>query len=149
MRTASPNAIVLAFLFSAVAVCTTAQIPPISEQTRAGLDRVLSAKGTYVSEESAYKFSFPRTDLSLRIGPQQLSPVQSPASWVTFSPSMHRPGMVNGELVLLDDEVNPVITVVLKSGLEVSRNRCKPACGLTTFEPSFDRGSAKVRTFRF
>src|SRR5262245_56694930 len=95
------------------AVGSTVQVPAISEQARAGPDRTLSAKGTYVSEESAYKFSFPRTDVSLRIGAQRLSPEQSPASWATFSPSKRRQGMVNGELVLLDDEVNPVLTVAL------------------------------------
>jgi Domain of Unknown Function (DUF1259) len=104
----------------AAAVCSTAQMPPISEQARAGLDRTLGAKGTYVSEESAYKFLFPRSDLSLQVGSQRLLPAQSPASWATFGPSKRRQGMVNGELILLDDEVNPVITVALKSGLEVT-----------------------------
>ena len=102
------------------AVCSTAQMPPISEQARAGLDRTLGAEGTYVSEESAYKFSFPRTDVSLRVGTQRLSPAQAPSSWATFSPSKRRQAMVHGEFLLLDDEVNPVITVALKSGLEVT-----------------------------
>jgi len=102
------------------AVCSTAQMPPVSEQARAGLDRTLNAKGAYVSEESAYKFSFPRTDLSLRVGAQRLSPDQAPASWATFAPSKRRQAMVAGELILLDDEVNPVMTVALKAGLEVT-----------------------------
>src|SRR5206468_1608201 len=101
-------------------MCSTAQMPPISEQAQAGLDRTLGAEGTYVSEESAYKFSFPRTDVSLRVGTQRLSPAQAPSSWATFSPSKRRQAMVHGEFLLLDDEVNPVITVALKSGLEVT-----------------------------
>jgi len=103
-----------------VAVCSIAAMPPISEQARAGLDRALGAKGVYVSEESAYTFTFPRADVSLRVGGQRLSPAQSPKSWATFAPSMHREGMVNGELIVLDDEVNPVLTVALRSGLEVT-----------------------------
>src|SRR5262245_66331112 len=87
------------------AVCSTAQMPPVSEQARAGLDRTLSAKGTYVSEESAYKFWFPRTDVSLRVGAQRLSPEQAPASWATFSASKTRQGMVARVLSLLEIDV--------------------------------------------
>src|SRR2546430_8590295 len=96
-----------------MAVCSIAAMPPISERARAGLDRALGAKGVYASEESAYKFTFSRSDVVLRVGGQRLSTAQSPQSWATFAPSMRREGMVNGELVLLDDEVNPVITVAL------------------------------------
>jgi hypothetical protein len=60
------------------AVFSTAAMPPISEQARVGLDRVIGTKGVYVSEESAYKFVFPRTDISVRVGRQRLSPVQAP-----------------------------------------------------------------------
>src|SRR5262245_39170023 len=102
------------------AVCSTAEMPPISERARAGLDRALGVKGTYVSEESAHTFTFPRSDIALRIDGHRLTPGQSPKSWATFSPSMHREAMVNGELVLLGDEVNPVVTVALKSGLQVT-----------------------------
>ena len=54
-----------------LAVCSTAEMPPISDQARAGLVRTLGAKGVYVSEESAYKFTFPRTDVSVRVGRQR------------------------------------------------------------------------------
>ena len=99
------------------AVCSTAQMPPLSEQVRAGLDQIISARGVYVVEESAYKFVFPRTDVSVRSGRQRLSPVQAPQSWATFTPSMHHEGMMNGELVLLylniaDEEVRKALTGV-------------------------------------
>jgi hypothetical protein len=101
-------------------VSSTAAIPSISEQARAALDRTLGVKGVYLSEESAYKFTFPRTDVSLRVAGQRLSPTQAPKSWATFSPSMHREAMVIGELALLEDEVNSVISAALKSGLLVT-----------------------------
>ena len=102
------------------AVCSTAEMPSMSEQVRAGLDRTIGAKGVYVAGESAHKFTFPRTDVSVRVRQQRLSPAQAPQSWATFQPSTHREAMMNGELVLLDDEVNPVLSVALKSGLEVT-----------------------------
>ena len=76
------------------ALSSTAAMPAISQQARAALDRSLGAKGVYVDEESAYKFAFPRTDLTVQVGRQRLSPAQAPRSWATFSPSMHQEGMV-------------------------------------------------------
>ena len=102
------------------AVCSMAQIPPIPDQARAGLDRALGAKGTYISEESAYKFSFPRSDIRLRVGAQRLTTAQAPKSWATFSPSTRGDAAVNAAVVLLQDEVNPVLTIALKNGLEVT-----------------------------
>lgn len=52
-----PSAVIAAVLWS------SAEMPPISAQARAGLDRTLGTKGVYVSEESAYKFSFPPNTL--------------------------------------------------------------------------------------
>src|SRR5215468_3857402 len=94
--------------------------PSISDQTRALLDRTLGIKGVYVSDESAYRFTIPRTDVSVRIGNQRLSPSQALGSWVTFSPSLRAESMMNGEFILLEDEVNPVISVALKHGLHVT-----------------------------
>lgn len=108
------TAVLLAALWS------TAQMPPVPEQIRAGLDRILGAKGIYVSEESAYKFAFPRADVSVRIGSQRLSPVQAPHSWVTFQPSKQHEAIMNGELIVMDDEVNPVISAAVKAKLAVT-----------------------------
>ncbi len=102
------------------ALCSTAAMPPISPQARAALDRSLRTAGVYVDEESAYKFAFPRTDVSVQVGRQRLSPAQAPRSWATFSPSMHEEGMMNGEIIVLDDEVNRVMSAALSAGLEVT-----------------------------
>jgi hypothetical protein len=102
------------------AVCSTAAMPPISLQARAALDRALGAKGTYVDEESAYKFAFPRTDISVQVGRQRLSPAQAPRSWATFSPSMRQEGALNGEIIVLEDEVNHVMSAALNAGLDVT-----------------------------
>ena len=102
------------------ALSSTAAMPPISPQARAELDRSIGSKGVYVDEESAYKFAFPRTDISVQVGPQRLSPAQAPRSWAAFSPSMHQEGMVNGEIIVLEDEVNRVMSAALGAGLDVT-----------------------------
>src|SRR6266446_6421145 len=102
------------------ALCSTAGMSPISQQARAALDHSLGTKGVYVDEESAYKFAFPRSDISVQVGRQRLSPAQAPRSWATFSPSMHQEGMVNGEVIVLEDEVNRVMSTALSAGLDVT-----------------------------
>jgi len=102
------------------ALSSTAAMPPISQQARAALDRTLGTKGVYVDEESAYTFAFPRTDISVHVGRQRLSPAQAPRSWATFSPSMHQEALVSGEIIVLEDEVNPAMSAALSGGLEVT-----------------------------
>ncbi len=104
----------------AAALSSSAAMPPISQQARAALDRTLGTKGVYVDEESAYKFAFPRTDLSVHVGRQRLSPAQAPRAWATFSPSMHQEALVSGEIIVLEDEVNPAMSAALSGGLEVT-----------------------------
>jgi hypothetical protein len=102
------------------ALSSTAAMPAISQQARSALDRTLQTKGVYVDEESAYSFAFPRTDISVQVGRQRLSPAQAPRSWATFSPSIHQEGMLNGEIIVLEDEVNRVMSAALGAGLEVT-----------------------------
>ena len=102
------------------ALSSTAAMPPISPQARAALDRALGAKGVYVEEESAYRFAFPRLDIGVQVGRQRLSPAQAPRSWATFSPSMRQEGVMAGEIIALEDEVNRVMSAALNAGLEVT-----------------------------
>jgi len=104
----------------AAALSSSAAMPPISQQARAALDRTLGTKGVYVDEESAHTFAFPRTDLSVHVGRQRLSPAQAPRAWATFSPSMHQEALVSGEIIVLEDEVNPAMSAALSGGLEVT-----------------------------
>jgi hypothetical protein len=109
----------LPLMLSAV-LSATAAAPSISEQTRAMLDRTLGSKGVYVSDESAYRFTLPRADVTLRIGNQRLSASQAQGSWVTFSPSRRSECLMNGEFILLEDEVNLVISVALRGNVRVT-----------------------------
>jgi hypothetical protein len=108
------------FGVAVVALASTAAMPPISQQVRTALDRALGVKGVYVDEESAYKFAFPRTDIDVDVGGQRLSPAQAPRSWATFSPSMHQEAFVNGEIIVVEGEVNRVLSAALSAGLDVT-----------------------------
>jgi hypothetical protein len=113
----SSQAIVILF---AVAAMAQAQMPPVSDRARAALDAALAAKGVYVAEESAYRFLFPRADVSVTVDGQRLAAAQAPNSWATFAPSKNHEAIFSGEVILLADEVNSAISAALKAGLEVT-----------------------------
>ena len=73
--------------------------------------------------ENTAKVSFPRDDLPIEVdGWKKMAPVMGLTSWAAFAPGA-KPGveaMVMGDLVLLEDEVNPAMSAALDSGLEVT-----------------------------
>jgi hypothetical protein len=64
-----------------------------------------------------YKFSLPRTDLQVTARGVQVQPALALGSWVAFKP-MGNEAMVMGDLVLTEDEVNPVMLVLQQGGVE-------------------------------
>ena len=61
----------------------------------------------------------PRTDLAVRVGAVRMHPRLGLTSWAAFQ----RAGqgvMVMGDMVLLESQVNPVMSVALENGLEVT-----------------------------
>jgi hypothetical protein len=73
--------------------------------------------------EAAVKVSFPRTDVAVDIdGWASVPPFMGLTSWAAFTPA-EKPGveaMVMGDLVLFEDEVNPVLSALLDHGVEVT-----------------------------
>jgi hypothetical protein len=66
-----------------------------------------------------YRVGLPRTDLHVQLGDIELKPTFALGSWVAFAP-MGDETMVMGDLVLTEDEVEPVMKSLLDSGLEVT-----------------------------
>jgi hypothetical protein len=73
--------------------------------------------------ENVVKVSFPRDDVKVDIdGWSKMPPFMGLTSWAAFVPG-EKPGveaMVMGDVVLLEDEVNPAMSAALDSGLEVT-----------------------------
>src|SRR3954468_1484356 len=66
-----------------------------------------------------YRVGLPRSDLHVQLGDIELKPTFALGSWVAFAP-MGDQAMVMGDLVLTEDEVEPVMKSLLDSGLEVT-----------------------------
>ena len=103
-----------AFVWAAVAV---ADVPA---EVRNSIDRITGAKGSYIANEGVYRVSFARADVRVLVGRRSLSPSMGLSSWAAFASNVHHEALLTGQLVLFDDEVNPVLSVVLDNGLEAT-----------------------------
>jgi hypothetical protein len=66
-----------------------------------------------------YRFNFPRSDLKVMVGNVQLKPALALGGWVAFK-RIGSSAMATGDLVLLESEVNPVISALQAGGVEQS-----------------------------
>jgi hypothetical protein len=73
--------------------------------------------------DGVVKVAWPRTDVSIEVdGIANLPPFMGLTSWTAFAPG-EKPNveaMVMGDLVLLEDEVNPVMSALLDGGVDVT-----------------------------
>jgi Domain of Unknown Function (DUF1259) len=85
----------------------------------AALERLTGAKGTLDEKEGVFKVSVPRKDLSVTVAGVRMTPPMGLTSWAAFKRS-GKDDMVMGDLVMLEDQVSPVMGAALDSGLEVT-----------------------------
>jgi hypothetical protein len=67
----------------------------------------------------AHRYGFPRTDLNVTLDAVAIKPALALGGWVAFKP-MHDDAMVMGDLVLLETEINPVMTKLIENGIEIN-----------------------------
>jgi len=66
-----------------------------------------------------HRYGFPRTDLTVTLDGVTIKPTLALGGWVAFKPA-HGGAMVMGDLVLLETEINPVMTALIQNGLEIT-----------------------------
>ena len=86
----------------------------------ARIEELTGARGALDAEEGVFKVSVPRSDLSVVAAGVHMTPPLGLTSWAAFQPAGPRAAMVMGDLVLLEEQVNPVMTVALDNALEVT-----------------------------
>lgn len=105
---------------AALSALTVALLPgALSEQQKAQIDQITGAKGVYTAAEDVHRVSFPRTDVTVTVDRWPMHPFMGLTSWAAFT-SAAAGSMVMGDLVLFEDEVNPVMSAALSNGLEVT-----------------------------
>ena len=85
----------------------------------AKIERLTGVKGQLNTKEGVFKVSVPRTDLSVTVAGVKMTPPMGLTSWAAFKAVGDRT-MVMGDLVLLEQQVNPVMDVALENGLDVT-----------------------------
>jgi hypothetical protein len=85
----------------------------------AAIERLTGVKGELSEKEGVFKVSVPRTDLDINIAGVKMTPPLGLTSWAAFQKAGEHV-MVIGDMVLLEDQVNPVLSVALENGLEVT-----------------------------
>ncbi len=86
----------------------------------ARIERLTGAKGALDPKEGVFKVSVPRSDLHVIAAGVHLTPALGTTSWAAFEPAGVGQVMLMGDLVLVEDQVNPVMSVALDNGLEVT-----------------------------
>src|SRR5262245_47039493 len=84
------------------------------------IDQITGLKGTWSAAESVFKVSAPRNDVGVKVDEWKMPPFMGLTSWAAFLPGKKADAMVMGDLVLFEDEVNPVMSAALNNGLEVT-----------------------------
>src|SRR3954466_14475198 len=85
----------------------------------AKIEELTGMKGALDAKEGVFKVSLPRKDIAAVAGGVHLTPPMGLTAWAAFT----RAGahtMVMGDMVMLEDQVNPVMSVALDNGLEVT-----------------------------
>lgn len=99
---------------------STAQLsPPIDEGAVA---RATGVEKPEKSPDGVVKASFPRKDVEVTVDGWKLPPFMGVTSWAAFAPGKAgvAEAMVMGDLVLFEDEVNPVMSTLFANDIDVT-----------------------------
>lgn len=94
--------------------------PQLSVIEKDKYELLTGLKGLYSEKEKVFKASFPRNDVKISVDNIQLDPFMGLTSWIAFTPVEENKFMIMGDLVLLQDEVNPVMSALLNNNIEVT-----------------------------
>ena len=86
----------------------------------ATIEAITGLKGVSSQTEGTFKVSKPRDDVSVTVEQTHMAPFMGLTSWAAFMPSGKDSAMVMGDIVLFQDEVNPVMSAALDAGLQVT-----------------------------
>src|SRR5579884_358314 len=84
------------------------------------IETITGLKGTRSDAEGVFKVSVPRKDVPVTVDGWKIPPFMGLTSWAAFKSGKTSEAMVMGDIVLFQDEVNPVMSAALDHGLEVT-----------------------------
>lgn len=83
------------------------------------IETSIGAKGQLDKKENVFKVSMPRDDLSVKVEGVKVTPPMGLTSWAAFKP-VDKKVVIMGDLVLTENQVNPIMDIAFKNGLAVT-----------------------------
>jgi hypothetical protein len=115
------------FLIIGVALLTCAWEVGRSAETASGgsintgqIEQLTGLKGSLNKEEGVFRVTVPRSDVPISVDGWKMAPFMGLTTWAAFTQGKKAEAMVMGDLVLMQDEVNPVMSAALDAGLSVT-----------------------------
>lgn len=111
---------IFSLLFTLLSVCYS----PAQQPDWSNVENVFGKKGAV--QDGVFKITFPRYDLTIKIGDFTVAPGLALTTWIGFinatdnSMDMDNKTMMMGDLVLPDTEVQTVLSKITSSNLEVT-----------------------------
>ena len=100
---------------------SASKTPPMTPNEMAAVDAALGKRGKYVEAEAVYTIALPRNDLKMSIKGEAVPIPLGFGGWVSLKKTMDGKGAVlMSDTVLLQEEVNPLITAAHANDLEIS-----------------------------
>ncbi|MFZ2144977.1 MAG: DUF1259 domain-containing protein [Xanthobacteraceae bacterium] len=76
-------------------------------------------RGAAAVSGDVHRYGFPRSDLHVTLDGITIRPALALGGWTAFKP-MHGGAMIMGDLVLLETEINPVMSKLIENGAEIT-----------------------------
>jgi hypothetical protein len=106
-----------ASLLAAVLTLASAAAANAQEIDWKKVDEALGRSGAVTGD--VHRYGFPRSDLQVTLDGVTIRPALALGGWAAFKPA-HGGAMVMGDLVLLETEINPVMSKLIENGLEIT-----------------------------
>lgn len=84
------------------------------------IEQLTGLKGTWNAAEGVFKVTAPRNDVPVKVDGWTMPPFMGLTTWAGFIQGKKAEAMVAGDVVLFEDEVNPVMSAALEAGLAVT-----------------------------
>ena len=118
MRTSNYARPVFMGLLTSLLIVATPTLAQAPQASWAAVDKALGRAGT-TQPDGVRRYGFPRSDLTVQLDGVTIRPALALGGWLAFQP-MGTGSVVMGDLVLAPEEVNPVMSELLKGGIHVT-----------------------------
>jgi len=119
------NAMKTVFVLAFIGLICVGAVPPSLANTQptesiyGKIETLTGAKGKLDEKEGVFKVSFPRSDLKVDSVGVKITPPMGLTVWAAFK-IVGDHVMMMGDMVLLQEQVNPVMSIALENGLQVT-----------------------------